>query len=134
MIDAMIRNTPGVVSVNDQLQVAYAPTGPYSANGVYSPPAPIAAPPPIVTPGLAPGGLRVQPSTAADRPIADSIVDELRRDSIPPEWVQNVIINVTGGTVYLQGTVADQQRREAIISAAQHARGVNAIYDQLAVR
>ncbi len=35
MIDAMVRNTPGVFSVNDQLQVAYPPTGFYNP-GVYS--------------------------------------------------------------------------------------------------
>src|SRR5438045_2970952 len=38
MLDALVRNTPGVAGVNDHLHVAYPPTGAYEPPRVYATP------------------------------------------------------------------------------------------------
>src|SRR5215471_706373 len=51
MLDDVVRNTSGVVAVNDQLQVPYPPTGVVTPR-VYATPAPVvSSPTPIVVPG-----------------------------------------------------------------------------------
>jgi len=149
MIDAMVRNTAGVASVNDHLRVWYPPTG---AAPVYPPapaPAPVystsppaaVAPAPVITttPGrtLAPAtypDLRLMASTSTDEATAGRIADRLRDNSVPPEWCKGVTINVTDGNAYVSGTVNNSDEKQAIISAVQRTPGVRAVYDQLRVR
>ncbi|PWU15140.1 MAG: hypothetical protein C5B50_15945 [Verrucomicrobia bacterium] len=145
MIDAMVRNTAGVVSVNDRLQVWYPPTGAaptYPVAPVYSTPPPTAvAPAPVITttPGrtIAPGyypDLRMTAATSTDEITANRISDRLRESSVPREWCQGVTISVTDGDAYVSGTVDNSDQKQAIISAVQRAAGVRAVYDQLRVR
>jgi len=143
MIDSLIRNTGGVVAVNDKLQVMYPPTGavtPYEPARVYTspppegyPPAPVILTGPAATPGQYPNP-RVRAASAADEPVAHRMVDQLSYDTVPAEWCQNVTITVSGGKVYLQGVVDNEEEHHAIVSSAQHCRNVKAVYDQLQVR
>jgi osmotically-inducible protein OsmY len=143
MIDTLARNTGGVMAVNDQLQVLYPPTGvasPYGAAPVYMspppegyPPAPVIATGPAAVPGEYPSP-RIRATTAADEPLAHRMIDQLSYDTVPAEWCQNVTISITGGRVYLQGTVGNEEQHHAIVSSAQHCRGVTAVYDHLQLR
>jgi osmotically-inducible protein OsmY len=130
MIDSLVRNTPGVRSVNDQLQVVYPPTGAVTPP-TYSTPAPVYPPAVVTTPDAFP---RVEAARIADQPLANRIADELRAEAVPPDWLQTVSIRVENGAAYVQGYVANQQQREAIDAALQRVRGVTAIYDQLQLR
>ena len=128
MIDTLVRNTPGVASLNDQMQVVYPPTG------VVNPPpytAPVYPPAAVAIPVPAP---RVEAGRAADQPLAMRIGDQLRVEGVPADWLQNVTIRVNDGAAYVQGYVSNQQQREAIDTAVQHVRGVTAVYDQLQIR
>jgi osmotically-inducible protein OsmY len=141
MVDTVVRNAPGVVAVNDQLQVMYPPTG--APAGAYTQPAPVYTtppsgallPPPVIpAPGVVITTPRVQASTASDEAVCRRICDQMRVYNVPPEAYQNVTITVRGGNAYVQGTVVTQQERQDIISACQHSSGIVAVYDQLQVR
>ena len=138
MIDALVRNTSGVTSVNDQLQVSYPPTGSSGVGPrVYTtPPVPapvVTAPPAPVVPGTV-AIPQVQAATTSDQVLASRIVDRLRWDSIPNSWLRNSTVTVNNGNVYLQGYVDDSRAHDAILSALQHTPGIVNIYDQLSVR
>jgi osmotically-inducible protein OsmY len=150
MIEGMVRNTSGVVGVNDQLAVLYPPTGAYAPNSGYAQPAPVyttapqvaqpqVAQPPVVvvvpegTASTAPT-VRVEASTKADSPVAHQILAKLHADSVPADQLQNVTISVTGGQAYVQGSVPTQQQHNAIISSIRTVPGVRVVYDQLQVR
>ncbi len=129
LIETLVRNTPGVASVNDQLQVIYPPTGAVSSPP-YSAPPPIYPAPVITNPSGVP---RVEAANVADESLARRAADELR-GAVPSDYLQNVTIRMNNGAAYVQGTVANQQQREAIDSALQHVSGVTAVYDQLQFR
>ena len=145
MMDSLVRNTAGVNAVNDQLLVTYAPTGiesptQYPPAPVYTtipagvnPPSPVVVPGPAAIPGEYPNP-RIRATTSADEPLAHRIVNQLRYDTVPPEWLQGVTVSVTGGNVYLQGLVDNEDQHHAIIASVQHCRGVVAIYDQTQLR
>ncbi len=130
MIDTLVRNTPGITGVNDQLTVLYPPTGANTAP-VYSSSAPV-YPPPAVTPGVPVP--RVEAAKPADQPLAHRIYDEFRAEVIPPDALQNVNIRVDNGAVFVRGYVSTQQQREAIDTAVQRVAGITAVYDQLQLR
>jgi len=139
MIEAMVRNTAGVNSVNDQLRVGYVPTG-TSASRVYAtPPPPVAsaapAPAPIVSNESSDAmRLRVQGISDDDRALAQRIADNLRSDTVLPTLVPDVNISVAGGRVTLRGIVQSESQRRAIISSVQRVAGVTAVYDELRLR
>jgi len=135
MIESLVRNQPGVVAVNDQLQVGYAPTG--AINGaprVYS------TPPDYVvgsTPAVIYSGnpnVTIQASTLGDRNLGQRIVDRLR--AAPDMQLLTTALNlaINNGQVYLRGAVDTEQQHLTIVSLVQHTFGVTAVYDQLAVR
>jgi len=138
MLVTMVRNTPGVVAVNDELHVAYPPTGVSSPAPVYAGSAPdFTAPVVRVSPStIAPGTVvvaspRVMASTREDEVVARRVTNQLNSESVPPVWLQNVTITVTGGNAYLQGTVNTQQQEDVIVDAARHAKGVKVVYDEI---
>jgi osmotically-inducible protein OsmY len=142
MIDALVRNTSGVTSVNDQLQESFAPTGTYNQPArVYAvPPATQAAPPPPVT-VPAPvtsadtaAGTTVQATTQSDRFLAQDIVNSLRSDGLEPIIPRTVSIIVTDGRVDLRGTVESEREHQAIVDCVRRTPGVNIVYDGLQVR
>jgi osmotically-inducible protein OsmY len=135
MIEAMVRNTGGVTSVNDQLQVSYSPTGAYNQPArVYPTPQPevITAAGPAIT-GDVPN-LRVQGVTESDRVLGQKIADSLRTDTVLPTLAPMVNVNVAAGKVTLHGLVQNEQQRRAIIAAVQRVPGVTAVYDELRLR
>ncbi len=137
MIDAMVRNTPGVTALNDQLVVSYPPTGYPQGNLPYPPPAPVVTPPltPINPANPPPSaGMAIQATSAADRVLAQRLTDTVRSDSNLPAAMPGVSVSVTGGAVYLRGTVDNQQQHQALVSDAQRTPGVSAVYDQLQVQ
>jgi hypothetical protein len=134
MVDALVRNTPGVSGVNDHLHVSYPPTGAYEAPRVYSPAAPVVSPPPdVVVPG--PTALpQVQASTTVDQTLANQIVDRLRWDSVPNSWLQNATITVNNGDAYLQGYFNGSREHDAVLYTLQHTPGIRSIYDESHVK
>ncbi|SPE60770.1 exported hypothetical protein [Verrucomicrobia bacterium] len=143
MLLTMVRNTPGVVAVNDQLQLPYPPTGVSSPVPVYQGTVPVpaySAPVVRVAPGTVAAGTVISPSprvlatTTPDQACGQRILDQLSSQSVPPDWLQNVTITVNEGNAYLQGTVDNQQQRDAIISAVRHTAGVRTVYDELVLR
>jgi len=141
MMEVITRNTSGVVGVNDQLQVAYPPTGTYtSPPQVYSPaqvypppPAPVVSPPQVP---VYPAGrnLAVQATTEADRAIAAGISERLRPDATITSLSPGVRITVTEGRAYVQGSVYNEEQRQTIISTVRNTPGVVAVYDELTLR
>lgn len=141
MIDSLVRNTTGVVAVNDQMQVLYPPTGAVMGQTpapVYTTvPPDVTAPPPVIVTGPVPGtppNLRVVAADAADQPLAELIKAELRSDANASEWYQNVIITSQDGKVFLQGSVDSHNERDTLVGTLQRTPGITAIYDQLQVR
>jgi osmotically-inducible protein OsmY len=137
MVESLVRNQSGVVSVNDQLQVGYTPTPTGVVSGV---PRVYSTPPDYVvgsSPAIIYSGnlnVTVQATTLGDRNLGQRLVDRLRSDAVlaPLSTAINLSINV--GQVYVRGTVDTEQQHLAIISTIQHTYGVNAVYDQLVVR
>jgi len=136
MIESLVRNQTGVVAVNDQLRVGYAPTG--AINGaprVYTTPAPdypVSSNPAILYSGNM--NITVEASTLADRNLGQHLVDRLRADPNLQPLTSAINLSINAGQVYLRGTVDTEQQHLAIVSIVQHTYGVNTVYDQLAVR
>jgi osmotically-inducible protein OsmY len=143
MIDTMVRNTGGVVAVNDEIRVLYPPTG--AASGYVPAPVYTALPPgvtvpapviitgPAAVPGEYPNS-RVHAATQNDQALASRLVSQLGYDTVPAEWCQNVTITASAGNVFLTGYVDNEKEHHAIVSSMQHCPGVTAVYDQLQVR
>jgi len=135
MIESLVRNNPGVVAVNDQLQVNYPPTGAIGGSArVYT------TPPDYVvstTPALVYSGnltLSIQGTTLTDRNLGHRVADRLRADPVVAPLASTISISVSDGRVYLRGTVDTEQQHLSIVSIVQHTYGVTAVYDQLVVR
>jgi osmotically-inducible protein OsmY len=144
MIETMARNTPGVLGVNDQLQVVYPPTGAYTPppQGTYTSPSQVYSPPPpaaVITPTPAPvypvgPNMTVQATSDTDRAIAQGISERLRPQTTLNTIPSGVNINVTDGKAYVRGAVSNEEQRAAIISAVRNTPGVTAVYDELTLR
>jgi len=135
MIDSLVKNTSGVVAVNDQLQVGYPPTGAIQGPvRVYTtPPDYIVNSAPII---VACGNLTLslQGTTLADRNLGQRVADRIRSDPNLTPLASTINISVSNGRVYLRGTVDTEEQHLGIVSLVQHTYGVNAVYDQLLVR
>jgi osmotically-inducible protein OsmY len=149
MIVAMVRNSGGVVAVNDELSVVYPPTGRIEPTPAPQVPAPVyatppAAPnlpaPPVPAPAnqmITPDGyasFRLMASTDADVTIANHIAERLRTNSVPPEWLYGLTFTVSQGNVYLRGGVDFRDYKQDIISVVQDTQGVQAVYDEMSVK
>ena len=123
LVDEVVRNTPGVLTVVDQLQIAALPTG-----------------------RVDPNNTRVYPTTAAemfnlhveglsdpDRTLAQRILDALRTDTSIPMPSQPVNIYISNGQVALEGGVQTQDQKRNIAAAVQRAAGANIVYDNLQI-
>ena len=128
-IDAIIRSTSGVRSLDDQLQISAQPTGAADTR--------IYTTAPVVANTSAPGNifnLHVQGLNEPDRTLAQRILQELRADTILPSLLPMVNITVADGRVTLDGNVQNEQQRRIIESAVRRATGANTVNDQLQVR
>ena len=127
MINEIVRNTPGVVSVTDQLQVSNWSTG-SGGSHVYS-----------GNQNLGADGagqifsLHVQGLTPADRTLAQRVINGLETDSALPNVLPKVNIEVADGRIVLRGTVQNEEQRRAIDDAIRRAAGGGAVDDQLQI-
>lgn len=145
---SLVRNTPGVTGVTDQL---FMPST--------APAAPVYYPPPQVTPGPAVGGastveqtsqskaltggsaisgqifsMQVDSLTDTDRNLAQRILQGLQTDTALAQMLPHVVINVSQGRVLLQGTVQSEAQRQTIGDAVRRATGGENVQNQLQVR
>ena len=142
-IDEMIRHTPGVVAVKDDLHVVLpSPSAAVSVPvrvPVYATPAPVLVPStPIVTspaPLVIPEYPRisVQGWSGEDQSTAVRITRQLQLSGMPVNVIDNVTVAVQGGNVSLKGAVETEAGHRALLTAVERAGGVRAIYDQLRV-
>jgi osmotically-inducible protein OsmY len=156
MIDACIKSTAGVVTVDDQLLVGYAPTGTYrqSSTTVYEPPrttvyepaptvaatATVAAAPSssvvVVTEPTPAYERRVQVITVrdTDRDLAERIADSIRAETAFPPGDASVTVQVTGGRADVRGTVEHGSEKHKLLEAVRHTPGVVDVKDHVHVR
>ena len=145
-IDSLIRQTPGVVAVKDDLHVilpdpGFAAAAPVAVP-VYTTPAPVVvspAPATIVTrpaPLLVPEypRLTIQPASSEDQSIGVRIARQLQLTGLPLTIVDNVMVTIQGGIVSLTGAVETQADHQNLLSAIERSGGARAIYDQVRVR
>jgi osmotically-inducible protein OsmY len=148
-IDSVIRSTPGVTAIKNNLKVKFpspVTAAVYqrslrtrAAVPVYTTPSPeettpagvAVTPVPVIVPDYP--KLRVQAWTEKDRPTANQVARQLRAEALPGSNLDNVIITVRNGSATLQGTVASQTH-DALIATIQNGGAVTAIYDQLQVK
>ena len=135
-IDAIVRNTSGVALVNDQLQPPpYTPAGNYGRPArIYSTPPELAPAPEGVFKAGEDPGLKVRPATGLDRQMAQRVADQLRAARLPPGSMDAVAIGVSGQVATVEGTVANESERQAIIAALEQTTGIKTVYDQLLLR
>jgi len=128
LIGDVIRNTPGVISLTDQLQTSSTATG--SNSRVYS----ATANRPL---GSGAAGeiftLNVQGLTPADRALAQRLISGLEADTAVPNLLPKVNINVVENRVILSGTVQNEQQRRFIEDAVRRAAGLSTVEDQLQI-
>jgi osmotically-inducible protein OsmY len=148
MMEACVRNTSGVVSVDDQLTVAYQPTGAYSGTGSYNqstvytpaPQPPVYSPPPQ-TPTVTTGpvgidslNVQVQASTDADRDCAQRVIDSIRSDPAFTSQTPTVTITLNGGRAFIYGTAQSRAQRRAIVDVVKRVPGVVDVRDDIRIQ
>jgi len=147
-IDSLVRSTPGVVAVKDQLHVSLPSPGVIggtttvirSTIPVYTAPLPEVAPSvtivnppaPVIIPEYP--KIKVQAWSNDDEPTAHRIARQLQADAVPATGLENVTITVRNGNVSLKGLVESHQDRDDLIASLQRAGGFDAIYDQLQIK
>src|ERR1051325_5429111 len=128
MLGALVKNTPGVVHVNNRLQpngpvtTAVYPTGDVGTTRVYQ------------NPSGDIFNLHLQGMTEADLMVGQRILEDLRADPSLRYPAPRVDIYVVNGKVTLKGTVPSDEQRRAIASVARSAAGVDNVRDDLRVQ
>ena len=136
MILAVVENTPGVTSLDDQLRIANSTTrvvSPSDTTVIY-PTGRLGQPGRVVGDSGDMFNLHVQGLSDTDRTLAQRVLDGLRTDAVSATMLPVVNINVADGRVILRGTVANEDQRRTIVSAVQRAAGVNNVFDELQVQ
>lgn len=118
MVDALVRNNPGVMRLNNSLHVA-GPTGTESSR-VYS------------TPDMI--NLHVQTLTDRDWELAHGILTSLRTGPKPGDVFVPVDVYIADGKATLRGTVKSEEQRQTIITAVQRAAGTENVQSELVVK
>ena len=150
MMDVCVRNTSGVLVVDNQLAViypsisiynstynqstVYTPATPPSQTPVYTPAQPAA---PVVSTG--PVGLdslnvQVQASTEADRDCAQRVMETVRADPAFTSQSPTVTVSLNGGRAYIYGTADSRAQRRAIVNAVKRVPGVVEVRDDIRLR
>ena len=146
MMEACVRNTSGVLSVDNRLAVIYPATGSYNQSTVYTPPPPAspstiyatpAAPSPVTSAG--PIGIdtlnvQVQTSTDADRDCAQRVIDTVRADPAFTGQTPTVTVSLNGGRAYIYGTADSRAQRRAIVEAVKRVPGVVEVREDIRIR
>lgn len=155
MMEACVRNTSGVLRVDNQLAIIYPPTGGQDQNTVYtapqnapetttaypSEPPPTTTPPPQTTTSLAAGpvavdalNVQVQASTDADRDCAQRIIDAVRSDPAFTSEAPTITVSLNGGRAFIYGTAESRPQRRAIVDAVKRVPGVVEVRDDIRLR
>jgi osmotically-inducible protein OsmY len=150
MLDACVKNTAGVVTVDDQLTVGYAPTGTYSqSTTVYEPPRTTVyqAPSRPVVPAPSSSVVVVSEPTPAydqrvqvitvrdsDRDLAERIAEAIRAEAALPPGDASITLQVTGGRIEVHGTVEHGSEKHRLLEAIKHTAGVVDVKDHVHVR
>ena len=127
MIDALVRNSPGVVRLNNSLHVddpraGYtAPTGTESSR-MYS-----ASTPDMIN-------LHVQTLSDRDWELAQGILASLRTGTTPGDTFAPVHIYVADGKALVKGKVSSELQRQTILGAVQRAAGTGNVQSELVVQ
>jgi osmotically-inducible protein OsmY len=148
MMDACVRNTSGVLSVDNRLAVIYPPTATgstYNQSTVYTAPQPSTTytPPPsppaasVITTG--PVGIdtlnvQVQASTDADRDCAQRVIDTVRGDPAFTGQTPMVTVSLNGGRAFIYGTAESRAQRRAVVDAVKRVPGVVEVRDDIRIR
>lgn len=120
-VDNLVRNTSGVVSVQDRMQVASLPSQIPPSGYVTNTTGDIFS-------------LHIQSLNETDEALARRVMDNLRTDTTLATILPSVNINIVNGTVALQGTVQNDRQRRAIGEAVQRGAGVqNVVDNQLSI-
>jgi osmotically-inducible protein OsmY len=122
MITEAVRNTPGVVSISDQMQIATLPTGRVS-QGVRVYP----------STGAEMINLHVQGLSETDRSLAQRMLEGLRTDATFAPPTQPIDITIANGQITLQGAVQSSEQKRDIAAAVQRAAGAGTVFDDLQV-
>lgn len=144
-VDNLVRNTTGVASVTDRMQVANPPPG--QTYSEYPPPTYSQGETtytPSTSPGYPPTGyvttptgdifsLHVQGLNDTDRTLAQRVLNGLRTDSTLSTLLPSVNITIVNGRVVLQGTVQNDRQRRAIAEAVERAAGVQNVDNELVI-
>lgn len=151
MMEACVRNTSGVLSVDDRLAVIYAPTGTTdNQSTIYTPPPPTAPPPQTTTTYATPPeppttviagpvgvdalNVQVQASSDADRDCAQRIIDTVRSDPAFTSQAPTVTVSLNGGRAFIYGTAQSRAQRRAIVDAVKRVPGVVDVRDDINIR
>jgi osmotically-inducible protein OsmY len=147
MICACVKNNSGVVSLDDQLQVGYAPTGAYrQTTTVYEPPkatvyasAPVAVPSRsvVVVTEPSPGyerNVQVITVTDSDRYLAERIADSIRAEAAFPAADMSVTVRVAAGRADVRGVVEHGSEKHRLLEAVKRTPGVIEVKDHVNVR
>lgn len=144
MMEACVRNTSGVLSVDDRLAVIYPPTGTDNQSTVYTPAPPAATtyvspPEPSTTIIAGPVGVdalnvQVQASSDADRDCAQRIIDTVRTDPAFSSQAPTVTVSLNGGRAFIYGTAESRAQRRAIVDAVKRVPGVVDVRDDINIR
>ncbi len=136
-IDNIVRNTSGVTSVEDRMQVATSGT---VYNQYPPPPTSYGATAPIYSGNgqvtTATGdifNLHVQGLNETDRGLAQRVLEGLRTDTTLAAMLPSVNINIVNGRVVLQGTVQNERQRRAIGEAVARAAGTQNVDNELVI-
>jgi osmotically-inducible protein OsmY len=116
LLSQAVRETPGVLGINDNILVAPLPTGRATA----------------ATPGEI-FSLHVQGLTQTDRALAQQILEGLRTDTTLATLLPKVDINVSGGKVTLNGNVQSTQQKRTIATVIERAAGAENVDNNLEV-
>lgn len=155
MMEACVKNTSGVLTVDNRLAVLYPPTGTttYNQSTVYTPPSqstvyepapsapPPSSPPPPQTPVVTTGpvgidtlNVQVQASSDADRDCAQRVIDTVRADPAFTGQTPTVTVSLSGGRAFIYGTAESRAQRRAIVEAVKRVPGVVDVRDDIRIR
>ena len=116
-----VRTTPGVVAVNDQLQIIPTATGRSDQERVYAPNAEDYF------------SLHVRGLNETDRTLGQRILEGLRADTVLPTLMPIVNIEVSHGRVIVRGSVQNYEQKRQILAAVRQSAGVSNVIDELQV-
>jgi osmotically-inducible protein OsmY len=146
MMEACVRNTSGVLSVDNRLAVIYPATGTYNQSTVYTPAPPssqttIYAAPQPAAPAVSTGpvgldtlNVQVEASTEADRDCAQRVMETVRADPVFSSETPTVTVSLNGGRAYIYGTADSRAQRRAIVEAVKRVPGVVEVRDDIRIR